>query len=66
MKKLFLLLIALLLMATTYSQDCSPSTSQIDLNINNVIVEDTMPKELGIGDFWEIINREVSIILGIS
>ncbi|MCP5381083.1 MAG: sensor N-terminal transmembrane domain-containing protein [Kordiimonadaceae bacterium] len=34
-----------------------------DLNINNVVVENTMPKKLGIGDFWEIINREVSIIL---
>ena len=34
-----------------------------DLNINNVIVEDTMPKELGIGDFWEISNREISTIL---
>ncbi|MEZ5759024.1 MAG: stimulus-sensing domain-containing protein [Emcibacteraceae bacterium] len=34
-----------------------------DLNINNVVVENTMPKKLGIGDFWEIINREVSLIL---
>lgn len=34
-----------------------------DLNINNVVVEDTMPKELGIADFWEIVNREVTIIL---
>ena len=34
-----------------------------DLNINNVIIEDTMQRELGIGDFWEIINREVSKIL---
>ncbi len=34
-----------------------------DLNINNVTVEDTMPRELGLTDFWEIINREVSKIL---
>ncbi|MBL4601175.1 MAG: sensor N-terminal transmembrane domain-containing protein [Emcibacteraceae bacterium] len=34
-----------------------------DLNINNVVVEDTMPKKLGFSDFWEIINREVSIII---
>lgn len=34
-----------------------------DLNLNNVEVEDTMPTELGIEDFWQIINREVSGIL---
>ena len=34
-----------------------------DLNINQVIVENTMPKELGIEDFWEIINREVGVLL---
>jgi two-component system sensor histidine kinase ChvG len=34
-----------------------------DLNINNVIVENTMPRELGIRDFWQIINREVSEII---
>ncbi len=34
-----------------------------DLNLNNVEVEDTMPRELGIEDFWLIINREVSEIL---
>lgn len=34
-----------------------------DLNLNNVEVEDTMPRELGIEDFWQIINREVSNIL---
>ncbi len=34
-----------------------------DLNINNVVVEDTMPKELGVADFWEIVNREVTLIL---
>lgn len=34
-----------------------------DLNINNVVVEDTMPKKLGVGDFWQIVNREISTIL---
>ncbi|HPF47320.1 MAG: sensor N-terminal transmembrane domain-containing protein [Alphaproteobacteria bacterium] len=34
-----------------------------DLNINNVVVENTMPKKLGIRDFWEIINREVYLVL---
>ena len=34
-----------------------------DLDINNVIVEDTMPRELGIEDFWEIVNREVTIVI---
>ncbi len=34
-----------------------------DLNINQVIVENSMPKELGIEDFWEIINREVGVLL---
>ena len=33
-----------------------------DLAIN-IEVEDTMPQKLGISDFWEIINREVSVIL---
>lgn len=36
-----------------------------DLAINNVEIEDTMPRELGIGDFWEIVNREVSVLLDI-
>lgn len=34
-----------------------------DLAINNVEIEDTMPRDLGIGDFWEIINREVTALL---
>lgn len=34
-----------------------------DLAINNVEIEDTMPRELGIGDFWEIVNREVTVLL---
>ena len=34
-----------------------------DLDVNQVIVENTMPKELGIEDFWEIINREVGKLL---
>lgn len=34
-----------------------------DLDINQVVVIDTMPKELGIEDFWEIINREVGLLL---
>lgn len=36
-----------------------------DLNINNVVVENTMPRELGIEDFWQIINREVSQIINL-
>jgi len=36
-----------------------------DLAINNVEIEDIMPRELGIEDFWEIINREVSVLLDI-
>lgn len=34
-----------------------------DLDINQVVVEDTMKKELGIEDFWEIVNREVAQLL---
>ncbi len=34
-----------------------------DLDINSVVVENTMPRKLGIEDFWEIINREVANIL---
>nr|WP_250646657.1 stimulus-sensing domain-containing protein [Pseudemcibacter aquimaris] len=36
-----------------------------DLDINQVVVENTMPRKLGIEDFWEIINREVGQLLDI-
>ncbi len=34
-----------------------------DLAINNVVVVDTMPRQLGFENFWEIVNSEVSNLL---
>jgi two-component system sensor histidine kinase ChvG len=34
-----------------------------DLAINNVVVVDTMPKKINLDNFWEVINREVSVLL---